>query len=307
MDLHARTGVALAAALGVWAVLMIAPPVAAQAEEQAPEPAATAADEPADGNEGNADQEVPTRALTGPLRLLPHPVYPPEQVRLIYQPLIDYLNRATGYKFELVVSRNFHRYWLDARRGDAPELVFEDAHMVAWRMQNFDYHPLVTARGARTYSLLTSGALADDSLSGFVGRRISSLPAPSLGYLLLANWFDNPLQQPQILSTATSWLDAVEMVFSAEADAAIAPDTLASKYPNLYPVATSPELPGVTLAASAEVPDDIRAEIIDALTRLEDNTESQSVLFELDIDGFDASNPADFENLEEWLDPIFSL
>jgi len=254
-----------------------------------------------------AAAEVPVQSLTGPLELLVNPVYPPEQARLVYQPLVDYLNDATGLGITLTVDRNFHRYWLNARRNEAPPLILEDAHMAAWRMVNFDYQPMVAPASPTTFSLLTTGALADDSLNDFVGRRISSLPSPSLGYLVLADWFDNPLQQPLILSTATSWLDAVEMVFSAEADAAIAPNNLVARYPNLYPVETSPEFPGLTLSASPDLPADVRQTLIDAMIVLHEDETHHAALFELDIDRFDSVDPESYEGLEDWLSTIFAL
>lgn len=251
--------------------------------------------------------EVPVQSLTGPLELLINPVYPPEQARLVYQPLVDYLNDSTGLEITLTVDRNFHRYWLNARRNEAPPLILEDAHMAAWRMVNFDYRPMVAPASPTTFSLLTTGAFADDSLNDFVGRRISSLPSPSLGYLVLADWFDNPLQQPLILSTATSWLDAVEMVFSAEADAAIAPNNLVARYPNLYPVETSPEVPGLTLSASPDLPADVRQALIDAMIALHEDETHHAALFELDIDRFDSVDPESYEGLEDWLSTIFAL
>lgn len=258
-------------------------------------------------DEEQAAEEVPVQSLTGTIGMLVHPDYPPEQAQLVYQPLVDYLTEVAGLDIELVVARNYHRYWLEARRNDSPALILEDAHITAWRMREFGYQPLVTTSTPITYSLLTSGAMADDDLQDFVGRRISALPSPSLGYLALARWFPNPLQQPQLLSTATSWMDAVEMVFSAEADAAIAPANLVERYPNLYPVATSPQLPGLTLSASTAVPDDIRQRLIEALTSLHDNPEHHAALFELDIDRFVQADPAAYEGLEEWLGSIFRM
>lgn len=254
-----------------------------------------------------AEAEVPVQSLTGPIELLVNPVYPPDQARLVYQPLVDYLNDSTGLDITLTVDRNFHRYWLNAKRNEAPSLILEDAHMAAWRMVNFDYQPLVAPAAPTTFSLLTTGALADDGLDDFVGRRISSLPSPSLGYLVLAEWFDNPLQQPIILSTATSWLDAVEMVFSAEADAAIAPNNLVARYPNLYPVATSTEFPGLTLSASPSLPPDVRQTLTDAMTALHEDETHHAALFELDIDRFEAVDPESYQGLENWLSTIFRL
>ena len=257
--------------------------------------------------DAEASDSIPVQSLTGTIGMLVHPDYPPDQARLVYEPLVEYLNEVAGLDIELVVERNFHRYWLEARRNNAPALILEDAHITAWRMREFGYQPLVTTLEPMTYSLLSSAVLADDDLQDFVGRRISTLPSPSLGYLALARWFPNPLQQPQMLSTATSWLDAVEMVFSAEADAAVAPANLAARYPNLYPVATSPELPGLTLSASTAVPDDIRQRLIEALTSLHDNPDHHAALFELDINRFVEADPADYAGLEEWLGSIFRM
>ena len=279
-------------------------------QEEAAQDVPTSVEEiPSETQNGDPDaaSEVPMQSLTGPLELLVNPVYPPDQARLVYQPLVDYLNDSTGLEITLVVDRNFHRYWLNAQRNEVPPLILEDAHMAAWRMVNFDYQPLVAPASATTFSLLTTGALADDSLNDFVGRRISSLPSPSLGYLVLAGWFDNPLQQPLILSTATSWLDAVEMVFSAEADAAIAPNNLVARYPNLYPVETSREFPGLTLSASSELPPDVSETLIDAMTALHEDETHHAALFELDIDRFVTVDPANYEGLEDWLSAIFSL
>src|SRR6056297_2230970 len=96
MDLRARTRRALALALGVWAALLIGSPLAAQSDEAAPEQASeSAAGQAAAGAEEAGGDEIPTGSLTGPIGLLVHPVYPPEQARLVYQPLVDYLNQAT--------------------------------------------------------------------------------------------------------------------------------------------------------------------------------------------------------------------
>lgn len=315
--IHPPNIAAASAWKALWPTIMLLASAVLPAQEQAdPDPAT---ENPAQATEAEtetgtalseepaAGQDVPVQSLTGPLELLVNPVYPPDQARLVYQPLIDYLNDETGLEITLVVDRNFHRYWLNARRNQAPPLILEDAHMVAWRMINFDYQPLVAAAKPSTYSLLTTGAMADDRPEDFVGRRISSLPSPSLGYLVLADWFSNPMQQPLIESTATSWLDAVEMVFSGEADAAIAPNNLVARYPNLYPVKTSAELPGLTLSASPDLPDDVRQTLIDAMTALHEDEEHHAALFELDIDEFVVADPDDYDDLEQWLSTIFAL
>lgn len=272
---------------------------AAEAPEQADEVAdlveeASAQKEPAAEDDGIIHSEI--------LMLQGHPVFAPEQAELVYRPLVNYLNEVTPYRFDLLIARDFHRYWLDIRRGATPDLVLEEAHITAYRIAESDYEPLVAAVNPINYSLLTSVNNIDSTLQDFVGRRVSSMPSPSLGYLVLSEWYTNPMQQPIIQSNATSWLDAIEIVFSMEADAAMAPRTLAERYVNMENVRTSQEFPGITVSASPAVPEEIREEIRQALLVLHENESHYSVLHELDIDYFVEAEADSYEGLERWLD-----
>jgi len=236
-----------------------------------------------------------------------HPIFPPHTAELVYRPLVNYLNDALPYRFDLELSPDYHRYWLSTRRGENPHLVLEEPHLTAFRMQKYGYSPLVRAEQPITYSLLTSMNNAEYNVRDFVGRRISTMPAPSLGYLILTSWFDNPMQQPIIQSNAASWMDAVEIVFSQEADAAIVPRDLVSRYVNMANVLTSQEFPGVTISASSEVPADIQAEIRTALLNLHEDEEHFVALNELDVDRFIEAPPEDYEGLDEWLRLVYSV
>lgn len=235
-----------------------------------------------------------------------HPIFSPETAELVYRPLVNYLNDALPYRFDLELSPDYHRYWLSTRRGQNPHLVLEEPHLTAYRMEEHGYTPLVRAQAPITYSLLTSMNNAESSVQDFIGRRVSTMPAPSLGYLILTSWFDNPMQQPIIQSNAASWLDAVEIVFSQEADAAIVPHNLVSRYVNMANVLTSQEFPGVTVAASPEVPVDIQEEIRAALLALHEDEEHFAALNELDISQFIEARPNQYDGLEEWLELVYS-
>ena len=237
--------------------------------------------------------------------LLVHPIFTPSQAELVYQPLVDFLNEQTPHRFELRTARDFHRYWLDIRRGQQPDLVLEDAHLIALRMQRDGFVPLARASQPASFSLLSSD-MGEVELGDFIGRPVSSMPAPSLGYLVLASWFTNPMQQPILESSAASWLDAVEIVFAMEADAAIVPHNLVRRYVNLNVVATSAEFPHVTIAASPDLPETVRLNVLDALLALHDDPEHFAVLHELDIEEFVAARPDEYVGLESWLDWVFS-
>lgn len=246
---------------------------------------------------------APLQAQT--YRLKVHPTFPPEQAELVFQPLLAYLNETTEYRFELATARDFHRHWLDIRRGEQPDLVLEDAHLVALRIERDGYRPLAKASSPATFSLLT--ALPDDELEleNFVGLRVSSLPAPSLGHLVLASWYPNPMQQPLIQSSATSWLDAVESVFAMEADAAIVPHDLVSRYVNLRQVATSTEFPHMSVAAAPSLEAAVGDTVRDALLNLHQDPDHFGVLHELDIDRFVPASADEYVGLEQWLEQIY--
>ncbi|MEE4638829.1 MAG: PhnD/SsuA/transferrin family substrate-binding protein [Wenzhouxiangella sp.] len=234
-----------------------------------------------------------------------HPTFTPEQAELVYRPLIDYLQQTTGYEFELETARDFHRHWLDIRRGEQPDLVLEDAHLIALRITRDGYRPLVRASTPATFSLLTTLPSRDIAPEDFVGLRVSSMPAPSLGHLVLASWFPNPMQQPLIQSSATSWLDAVEIVFAMEADAAIVPHNLVARYVNMTEVATSGEFPHMTIAASPALSPDVADAVLEALLALHEDPSHFGVLHELDIERFVPASADEYLGLESWLERIY--
>lgn len=278
-----------------------------QAPEQPEEQADAAAEDPEADSEANEETPEATADAAETFTFQGHPIFSPETAELVYRPLVDYLNDALPYRFNLELAPDYHRYWLSTRRGESAHLVLEEPHLTAYRMEEYDYTPLVRADQPITYSLLTSMNEAEASVRDFVGRRVSTMPAPSLGYLILASWFDNPMQQPIIQSNAGSWLDAVEIVFSQEADAAVVPHNLVSRYVNLANVLTSQEFPGVTIAASPDVPADIQEEIRGALLALHEDQDHFAALNELDIDQFIETSPEQYDGLEEWLSLVYSV
>lgn len=293
------------------------PPVEADAETQSEEQASSGADSEVQAQEEAAvDEEAeaqpeeaePVDATASETFVLQgHPIFTPDQAELVYSPLVDYLNEATPYRFDLEIARDFHRYWLDIRRGNSPDLVLEDAHLTAYRINREDYTPLVKAAEPMTYSLLTSADNADATLQDLVGKPVSTMPSPSLGYLVLSSWYDNPMQQPVIKSNASSWADAIEIVFSMEAEAAIVPRNLVERYVNMVPVRTSREFPGLTLSASPNVPEDIQEEIRQALLVLHDDQDHYEAMHELDIDRFVEASTIEYEGLEEWLSQVITF
>lgn len=247
---------------------------------------------------------VVSLAQDQPLKFVIQPNYPPEQSRAIHQQLISYLENAIEREIEVVTPRDFHQYWTEMRSGQDFDVTLEDAHMVDYRMRNFGYTPLMHAAKALSFHLLSAdpGVTVPDDL---IGLRISSMSSPSLGYQVLTEWYDNPMAQPLIMSSARSWQESVDMVFAMESDATIAPFWLAERYPNLASIAASREFPGLTLGVSSALDASIRESIHRAMIELNDHEDAFSILSELEIERFVTASADEYESLSEFLNSLY--
>ena len=249
---------------------------------------------------------VSAPASADTLNLVVQPAYTSDRAQEVYAPLVEYLNRATTHEVNLVTTRNFHHYWSQMRKADNGwDLVFDDAHFTDYRIQKYGYRPLVRTAEPVTFSVLAGPQIMDLELDSLVGRRVVTMPAPSLGFAVVTQWFDNPLAQPILVSSASSWRDTVEIVFADEGDAAIVPAWLGERYPNLPAIATSSEMPGAAISASPNVSQETAQEIKDALLKLHEDDGLYEVLAELNITQFDSATAQEYAGQSDILKDFF--
>jgi len=230
------------------------------------------------------------------------PSYRPDRTAEIYKPLLDYLDKSTGEHFTLVTSRNYHFYWRDIHTTTKTDFAFDEAHMADYRITHDQYVPLVRAAEPTSYTLVTSDPdLAKKGPNGLVGHSIITMPSPSLGYVLLLELYSNPVSQPDIRSTAAAWRDAIDSVFGGDDDAAIIPTWLKAQYPNLVSVKTTRQFAGPCVTASAQVPEEVRKKVADALLKLETNESTSTVLIELGVSKFVPAAAKDYSGAEKLL------
>lgn len=246
-----------------------------------------------------------SRASADDFKLVVQPDYPPERAQEVYAPLERYLERATEHRFELVTPRDFHRYWSEMRRNDDWDFVFDDAHFTDFRIDRFGYVPLVRAAEDASFTMVAGYDVEADAVDDLVGRQIVTMPAPSLGFATLTRWYRDPLRQPVIVSTATTWRDTTEIIFAGEADAAIVPTWLAQRYPNLLPIAVAEPVPGPAISAAPDVPVSAREEVTRALLALHEDRELYEVLVELNISRFERADRAAYDGARELLTSFF--
>ncbi|MCB1561121.1 MAG: PhnD/SsuA/transferrin family substrate-binding protein [Xanthomonadales bacterium] len=233
------------------------------------------------------------------------PNYPPDQLALIYKPLLDYLDKSTGHHFELVTTRNYHFYWRDLRNATPVDFTIEDAPFVEYRMLRQQFVPLARVAEPTSYRLIAQPDYADNGIDGLIGYRVACLPSPSMGIALLNGMYTNPLAQPEVKSEATSWREAVEIVFAGEGEAAMVPRHIADLYPNLVEVAASKEFPGITVSAASSVPEDVRIAVRDALLALHEDESLYEVLVEIGASRFVPAAAEDYAGSEEVLSGTF--
>lgn len=238
-------------------------------------------------------------------RFTPEPSYPPERLREIYQPLVAYLSRSTGENFVLVAPKNYHAYWRSLHDGGETEFAYDEAHLVDYRVKRLNFVPLVRNSGQTRYALLALDEFDSKNPSAIFGRRIMTMPAPSLGYAVLAEFYTDPVNQPTIISSAVDWRDAVQSVFGGDADAAIVPASVRDTYPNLVTLRTSREFPGPAVTAAPGVPAELQQKVRDALLRLGEDAALGEMLLELGIDKFVPASADEYDGNRDLLKGFF--
>lgn len=245
-------------------------------------------------------------ALAANYRLAVEPMYPPDQAQEVYKPLIDYLSRTTGHRFQLVVSRNYHTYWRDLRNNSPVDFAFDDPHFVDFRIQRFGFVPVARNAQPTVYALLGQPELEGENVRALIGMPVACMPSPSLGFALLGEMYgNNPLAQPDIRSEAISWRDGVEMVFAGEVQGAMVPGYLAETYYNLPTLARTRPLPGKAFTASPKVPAEDVASVAKALETLHEDAELYDVLAELGVPRFEPATAAEYAGLEKILSGFY--
>lgn len=233
------------------------------------------------------------------------PSYTPERAVEVYRPLLSYLKKVTGHDFVLKTTKNYHSYWSDLRGDKLGDFVFDDAHFTDYRSERYGYVPLVKTLASASYKLVSQNDVPDNDPQQLVGKSIMSMPAPSMGFAFLIELFPNPMQQPDIRSTASSWLDCIEQVFSGDAEAAMVPSYIADLYPNLLVVSSSREMPGAAVSASSKVPADVQAAVLEALLAIHEDEDAFAATSELGITQFVPASASDFVGSEQILRGFF--
>lgn len=146
----------------------------------------------------------------------------PEAGRKLYEPLAEYLSRATGEKIEYRYPDNWGIYQALMTKGTY-DLVFDGPHFVSWRVQNLQHVPLVALSGKLRFVIV---ARHDDArirtVADLAGKNVCGHAPPNLATLTLFERFGNPSRQPRLLETK-GFDDAYQQLLASKCAATVLP------------------------------------------------------------------------------------
>lgn len=217
-----------------------------------------------------------------------------------YDMLLRYLNSKTGDKFELVTTANFMGYWQTMRRPDAYDFLMDGAHLAAYRVDRRKHRYVVRQEGVVSYSLVARGEDLIMEPEELLNRTIAILPAPNMSAIVLAKIYNNPSRQPKqvVMNNADEALDAVR---NGKVDAAIVPTAFLPRYPGALVILSTDPMPGLTMTASPNVPQDVVVKVREALLQVDKDASGKTALVQLQFGKFITVTPRDYEGLGQLL------
>jgi phosphonate transport system substrate-binding protein len=206
----------------------------------------------------------------------------------LYQPLADYLSKATGKPIHLKTYNNFVNYWQDMRDGKL-DIVLDAAHFVDYRAKQKEHQVLVKLKDKVSFSLVSSEDLAILEPAELIGKPIACLPPPSRGNLEIDSFFKNPIRQPRKVEVK-SYEEAVMLLEQGKVQAAVIPTPMLNAFPNLMVIDSTDLWPHMAMTASANVPTEVKSAIAKALLGMEKDMQGNEALANSGLTGFE---PAD--------------
>ena len=231
------------------------------------------------------------------------PIHSPAKMKEIYQPMADYLNKETGHTFNIVTAKSFISYWAKMKKGQY-DLILDAAHFTDYRIKRMNYTILAKMPKTQSFSLITheNERLAD--YKKLIGKKLITLPSPSLGSMHLAKMFPNPAQQPNITNT-NSAETAIKEVQQGKYYAALVPTSMLSNIRNINTVNTSDMTPRMAVSASPKINKEVQNKIRIALIKASTTSNGKTMLNAIKISAFKATNAKTYQGYEKLLASVW--
>lgn len=232
------------------------------------------------------------------------PVMSQEETTQRYDNLLAYLARQTGQQFELVTSKNFMGYWQDMRKPDAFDFMLDGAHLAAYRVERRNNRFVARVDGVVSYSLVGRGEDLIIEPEELLTRRIGVLPSPNMSAIAVGKLFHNPSKQPKLVSMNNAE-EALNAVRDKKVDAAMVPTSFVARYQDASVILTTEQTPGMTLTATAQVPQAIVDKVRAALLQADKEPDGRKALEQLQFSRFINVVPGDYQGLGALLEDLW--
>lgn len=217
-------------------------------------------------------QPSPVRAAaapagyTGALVVSAPPSADRARQRDLYLPVAEYLSKVLGRSVVFKGADNWLAYSKAMTAGEF-DLVLDDSHFTAWRVERIQHTPLVRISEDVSFVIVTDAS--DDKvrkLRDLEGRRVCGMAGPRLGMLVTFAQFTNPARQPYLVESP-DWDSVVQAFAAGKCAGAILPAATAEKHKNgMRVLYQSSSYPGLALSAGPRIGDELKTKIVHALT-----------------------------------------
>lgn len=145
-----------------------------------------------------------------------------------YQPVADYLSKATGRKIVYRHIDNWLSYQSEMQKGKI-DIVFDGPHFVSWRMAALQHEPVAKLPGKLAFVAIVKADDQDISdAKDLAGHAVCAFVPPNLATLTFLAEFENPARQPRIVNVE-SFPQAYKMMLAGKCRAAVLRDVLLKK------------------------------------------------------------------------------
>jgi ABC-type phosphate/phosphonate transport system substrate-binding protein len=228
----------------------------------------------------------------------------------VYEPIAEYLSKATGLQIVFKYSDNWLTYQTEMRK-DAYDLVFDGPAFVSWRILKLDHAPLLRTPGNLAFVAIAKKDNARvNELKDLAGRTVCGFPSPNLATLSLTYEFDNPARQPMLLETkgfdkiyagvvqgkCVGGFIQAKLYEEFDKDAQLAKVLFKSK-----------PVPNQALTASTRVSPDMRRKIVDALLSKSGEAATAKLRAEFKGQNFLPTTREEYEKLHVYLRDVWGF
>lgn len=186
----------------------------------------------------------------------------------VYQPIAEFLTKATGEQFLYKQQNTWDEYVRDMR-GEKYDLVFDGPHFVDWRIHNIDHRTIVKIPHLLQWRVI---ARKDDTsitkLEDLVGKKTCAPGSPNFGMLNLFNHFKDENKQP-VHVQVKGWNNVYDGVKNGDCVAGVLPKKNHQIYDKdgayTKSIHTHLPYPNQAITASKRISDGLRLKIRSAL------------------------------------------